>query len=122
MGCGCDLNHASLTLEAQGLVAAGFTPMEAIQAATRLNAEICRAPEVGMIEAGALADLVAVKGDPLQELERLDDVVVVVKAGVLVVDERSGSASLRPRVTWPASPRPEGLVTDAFAMTTRRRA
>ena len=47
VGCGCDLNHASLTLEAQGLVAAGFTAMEAIQAATRLDAEICRAPEVG---------------------------------------------------------------------------
>jgi imidazolonepropionase-like amidohydrolase len=99
VGCGCDLNHASLTLELQGLVAAGFTPMEAIRAATRLNAEICRAAEVGRIEAGALADLVAVKGDPLEELGRLDDVMVVVKGGVLVVDERSGSASLRPRVT-----------------------
>ena len=98
VGCGCDLNHASLTLELHGLVAAGFTATEAIQAATRLNAEICRAPRVGTIEAGALADLVAVTGDPLQDLERLDDVVVVVKGGVVVVDERSGARSSRPRV------------------------
>jgi imidazolonepropionase-like amidohydrolase len=96
VGCGCDLNHASLTLEVRGLVSAGFTPMEAVQAATRLNAGICRLPDVGTIEAGAMADLVAVAGDPLQELEALDEVVVVVKGGVLVVDERSGSALRRP--------------------------
>ena len=100
VGCGCDLNHASLALEMKGLASAGFTTMEAIHAATRLNASICGIENVGTIEEGAVADLIALKGNPLDDLDRLQDVVLVVKAGVPVVDQRPDSPP------WPVAPAP----------------
>ena len=48
---------------------AGLTPMEAIVAATRTGAEVCRvADRVGTIEAGKRADLLLVDGDPLEDI------------------------------------------------------
>ncbi|MBA4058655.1 MAG: amidohydrolase family protein, partial [Marivirga sp.] len=48
------------------LVKLGMTPMQAIQAGTKVNAELLgKEKEIGTVEAGKFADLVAVKGDPL---------------------------------------------------------
>lgn len=62
--------------------------MEAIVSATRTNARILRADErLGTIEAGKLADLIAVDGDPLSDPELFDDparVVYVIKDGAVV--------------------------------------
>ncbi len=62
-----------------------LSPMRAIQCATMGNARIMHQEErLGSIEAGKLADVIAVKGDPLSEPELLDDpsrVVLVIKAG-----------------------------------------
>jgi imidazolonepropionase-like amidohydrolase len=66
--------------------------MEAIKSATSVNARIMRvADKIGSIEAGKLADLVAVDFDPLAEPELFDDpsrVVLVVKGGQVVKDTR----------------------------------
>jgi imidazolonepropionase-like amidohydrolase len=70
----------------------GFTPMEAILAATRLGGEIMgRAEELGQVRPGYLADLLLVAGDPLQDvsvLTRRDRIALVMKAGVVQVDRR----------------------------------
>lgn len=66
--------------------------MEAIKSATSVNARIMRvADKIGSIEAGKLADLVAVDFDPLDEPGLFDDpsrVVLVVKGGQVVKDIR----------------------------------
>jgi imidazolonepropionase-like amidohydrolase len=64
------------------LVEAGMTPMQAIQAATRVNAELLGwQGHVGTVEAGKLADIIAVRGDPLQDLAVLENVSFVMLGG-----------------------------------------
>ena len=64
------------------LVEAGMTPMQAIQAATRVNSEMLGWQEsVGTVEAGKLADIIAVPGDPLQDLALLEKVSFVMLGG-----------------------------------------
>jgi imidazolonepropionase-like amidohydrolase len=63
----------------------GMTPLQAIQAATRNAAEaLGRTGDVGMIEVGRYGDLVAVAGDPTQNVRLLEKPDAVVKGGVLV--------------------------------------
>ena len=67
------------------LVEAGMTPMQAIQAATRVNAELLGWEQsVGTVEVGKLADVVAVPGDPLQDLAALERVSFVMLGGRIV--------------------------------------
>jgi imidazolonepropionase-like amidohydrolase len=73
----------------------GFTPMEAIVAATRLGGEIMgRGHELGQILPGYLADLLLVDGDPLRDVGLLcqrDKLTVVLKGGTVQVDRRSAA-------------------------------
>ena len=73
------------TREFSALVDAGMTPMQAIQAGTRVGAELLRWDDrLGTIEVGKLADLVAVPGDPLQDISTLHDVSFVMLGGKVV--------------------------------------
>jgi imidazolonepropionase-like amidohydrolase len=67
-------------------------PMEALVAATAVNARILRrADDIGTIEAGKRADLIAIDGNPLTDAKLFDDparVVVVIKNGQVVKDTR----------------------------------
>jgi len=66
----------------------GETPMNAIVAATRLNAEILGwADRVGTVEPGKLADLVAVPGDVLADVSAIERVGFVMKGGVVYREE-----------------------------------
>ena len=61
----------------------GMTPLQAIQSATMTAAEVMGwGYEVGKIEAGYAADFVAVKGDPLENIELLEEPAAVIKGGV----------------------------------------
>ncbi len=52
----------------------GMTPMQAILAATRTASEcVQRAVGIGTLEAGKLADLLVVDGDPLSDISVLED-------------------------------------------------
>ena len=67
------------------LVAAGLSPMQAIQAATKDAAELLGASDrVGTLQAGRFADLVAVPGDPLTDIDLLRRPQLVMKGGATV--------------------------------------
>jgi imidazolonepropionase-like amidohydrolase len=61
----------------------GQSPLEAIRGATSVAAEVLGTPDRGRIAAGLLADLIAVDGNPLEDVSRLEDVEFVMKAGVV---------------------------------------
>jgi imidazolonepropionase-like amidohydrolase len=64
------------------LVKAGLPPMEAIFAATRNAAELIGTPEdIGSVQKGRYADIVAVKGDPIADITVLQRVDFVMKGG-----------------------------------------
>jgi imidazolonepropionase-like amidohydrolase len=67
------------------LVKAGMTPMQAIQAGTRVAAECLRWDDrLGTVEPGRLADLIAVDGDPSKDIETIRRVSFVMSGGRIV--------------------------------------
>lgn len=75
--------HGMNWLEFGYMIEAGMKPMEAIKAATINAAELLGEKEkLGSIEAGKLADIIAIDGDPLKDSKAFGKVVFVMKAGV----------------------------------------
>ena len=62
----------------------GMTPIQAIRAATTSASEALDRPDVGSIAPGAYGDIIAVRGDPLQNVAVLEHVDAVIKGGQLV--------------------------------------
>ena len=61
---------------------AGFSPLDAIKAGTSVAAELLgQSAEIGHLAPGMLADIVAVNGDPLQDITALQRVMLVMKNG-----------------------------------------
>ena len=70
------------------MVRYGLSPMEAIRAATLSSAQLLgREGELGSIAVGKYADLIAVDGDPSQDVERLRSVRAVMKNGRIFLDD-----------------------------------
>ena len=71
----------------------GTTPLQAIQAATVNAADLLGwADRVGALEPGKFADVIAVTGDPLQDVTLLEHVGFVMKGGQVVKDSLTGGA------------------------------
>jgi imidazolonepropionase-like amidohydrolase len=80
-----DMNEAK---EFEYYVNYGMTPMQAIRTATTSAAELLGwSDKMGTIEPGKWADLVAVSGDPLQNITELERVKFVMKSGVVFKNE-----------------------------------
>jgi imidazolonepropionase-like amidohydrolase len=70
------------------MVRYGMTPMQAIQSATIVAADLLERPDdMGAIEAGKYADIVAVAGDPLKDITRLEHLNFVMKGGEVMRSE-----------------------------------
>ena len=66
----------------QVMVKHGMTPMQAIRSSTTEGAELLgMRRQIGSVEVGKLADIIAVRGDPLADISRLEHVVFVMKNG-----------------------------------------
>lgn len=87
IGCGSDVGvyaHGTNHRELAWMVRLGMAPSEALTAATAINAQVLGRPgELGRVEPGFLADLVAFPGDPVQRVESLERVAFVMKGGVI---------------------------------------
>ncbi|MBI1731605.1 MAG: amidohydrolase family protein [Gammaproteobacteria bacterium] len=86
--------HGLNAMEFVYMVEAGMPALEAIQAATVRAAQVLRREaELGSLEIGKLADIVAVRGDPLVHIDQMNNIVFVMKDGVVY---RNGQVA-----SWP---------------------
>jgi imidazolonepropionase-like amidohydrolase len=97
MGSGVDgstFAHGTQALEFEWLVKrAGLTPARAIQAGTTINAEVLGwQDQIGSIDKGKYADLIAVSGDPLADITELQRVKFVMKGGKVIKNEMAPGA------------------------------
>ena len=80
--------HGDNAQEFLYMIEAGMSEMQAIKAATVVAAKhIGMDTEIGTLEAGKAADIIAVKGDPLTDIKELLDVDFVMKGGVVYKNE-----------------------------------
>ncbi|MET0754314.1 MAG: amidohydrolase family protein [Pyrinomonadaceae bacterium] len=80
--------HGDNAKEFQYLVEAGVSPIDALFMATRNAADLIgKSNDVGSVQAGRFADLVAVKGNPLEDITLLQNISFVMKAGIVYKDE-----------------------------------
>jgi imidazolonepropionase-like amidohydrolase len=78
------------------MVDVGMRPLEALRSATLVNAELLGlAGEVGALEAGKAADVIAVPGDPLEDVRVTERVLFVMKGGKVVRREPAAAAPAR---------------------------
>jgi imidazolonepropionase-like amidohydrolase len=83
------LPHGTNAIDFPVMVEYGMAPIDAIRSATVNAAELMRMDDlVGSIEAGKLADLIAVRSSPLDDVRVLSDVRFVMKDGVVYRNER----------------------------------
>jgi imidazolonepropionase-like amidohydrolase len=74
------------------MVKLGLTPLAAIQAATINDADLLGwSDQIGTLEPGKYADLIAVEGDPLKDVTTLEKVKVVLKGGEVVGGVKAGT-------------------------------
>ena len=74
------------------MVRFGMTPAQAIRTATQNSADLIgRSKDVGTVEAGKYADIIAVEGDPLADVAVLQSVGFVMKGGVVYKDKLAGT-------------------------------
>jgi imidazolonepropionase-like amidohydrolase len=77
--------HGQIGRQFATMVTYGMTPLEAIQSATRNAAQaLGRERDVGAIAVGRYGDMVAVTGDPTQNVRLLEKPDAVVKGGGLI--------------------------------------
>ncbi len=90
IACGGDSNPVGefTLLEIEHLVRPGMGEMEALIAATRTCADLCGVVDrLGTVEVGKMADLIALSGDPLENIFNIRRLNLVLKGGQLVNTE-----------------------------------
>jgi imidazolonepropionase-like amidohydrolase len=85
IACGSDapaIPHGSQADELIAMVDRGMTPLQALRAATVTSAELIeRESDLGRLQPGYLADIIAVPGDPCEDITVTKDVRFVMKDG-----------------------------------------
>ena len=75
--------HGQNWKELWALVQRGMRPVDAIVASTVTSAELVQADDLGRLAPGFLADVIAVPGDPTDDITVLEHVQFVMKGGVV---------------------------------------
>ena len=95
IGLGTDAGvypHGRNAEEFHQMVDLGMKPVDALKAGTSSDAELLGlADKIGTLEAGKLADIVAVPGDPTQNIRQVEKVFFVMKEGVIFRNDNPGA-------------------------------
>jgi imidazolonepropionase-like amidohydrolase len=94
IACGTDapaIPHGRNAKELIALVDRGMTPVQAIRAATTVAAELIDVDDRGRLEAGLLADVIAVPGDPSADITVTEQVRFVMKGGEVYRHDGAGA-------------------------------
>jgi imidazolonepropionase-like amidohydrolase len=84
--------HGKNAEELQSMTRRGLTTLEAIRAATTSAADLIGwSDDVGAVEAGKFADLIAMQGDPVDDIALLQHIKFVMKGGTVIKDDLSGA-------------------------------
>lgn len=82
VGIGLDGPYGCMPLYVEMLLEGGFSPLEAISVATKGSATVCGwGDKIGTLEPGKYADIIAVRGNPLQDIKALADVKTLIVVG-----------------------------------------
>ena len=91
VGIGTDLGGTPIaffgryTDELKHFVSAGISNFDTLRMATSINAKIINMQDkIGSIEKGKLADIIAVQGNPLEDMRAIDNVDMVMKGGGII--------------------------------------
>jgi len=76
--------HRDARLEFHAMVKRGMSELQALQSSTIDAADLLGVNDRGQIKVGMLADIIAVKGNPLNNIRLIEDVVFVMKGGEVV--------------------------------------
>jgi imidazolonepropionase-like amidohydrolase len=88
----CNCSHGVQAEAFPLLVSWGASPVYTLRMATSVNAEIIRmSDKLGSIDKGKFADIIAVSGDPLQDISQMQHVKFVMKGGAVIKNDM-GSA------------------------------
>jgi imidazolonepropionase-like amidohydrolase len=88
----CNCSHGVQSEMFPIFVSWGATPLYTLRMATSVNAAILHIQDkAGSLEKGKFADLIAVAGDPLQDITEMQRVKFVMKGGAIVKDDLRGS-------------------------------
>ena len=79
--------HGENYRELELMVEYGMEPIKALQSATSVNAKILHFDGLGSIQNGYLADIIAVKGNPLEDISQMKNVGFVMKDGIVYKNE-----------------------------------
>jgi imidazolonepropionase-like amidohydrolase len=96
IACGTDapaIPHGRNAKELLALVDRGMTPLQAIRAATLVSAELIDVTDRGRLAPGLLADVIAVPGNPLEDIAVTEQVGFVMKGGVITRHDAAEAAS-----------------------------
>lgn len=92
IACGSDagvFSHGHNGRELELMVEYGMSPADTLRAATTTAAKVLRREnDLGRVAKGYLADLIAVRGNPLEDISVLREPVLVIKNGTIIIDRR----------------------------------
>ena len=87
--------HGRNTEEFHLLAALGMSPLDALRAGTSVDAELLgMQTSIGTLETGKFADVIAMPGDPTQNIRQTEKVFFVMKGGVIYRNDRRNDAVL----------------------------
>jgi len=79
--------HGENYRELELMVDYGMTPLKALQSATSVNARVFHLEQLGQLKSGYLADVIAVEGNPVEDIKVMEAVSFVMKDGIVYKNE-----------------------------------
>ena len=80
-------SHGENYREMELMVEYGMTPLAVLKSATSINARVFHLDDLGQIKKGFLADVIAVQGNPIDDISAIKSVKFVMKDGEIYVRE-----------------------------------